>query len=101
VQLIPVDIEGHPDQYLILNALHCIRCIDEQVSRIQLWTQEDGVPHKVGQYLSVRDMRIDKSKVGDAKVLRPEGWTSALIVSEGIKAALDHMNATGTKFAEV
>jgi len=101
VQLIPVDIEGHPDQYLILNALHRIRCIDEQASRIQLWTHEDGVPHKVGQYLTVRDMRIDKAKVGDAKVLRPEGWPSTLIVSEEIKAALERMKATGTKFAEV
>lgn len=101
VQLIPVDIEGHPDQYLILNVLHRLRCIDEQSSRIQLWTHEHGVPHKVGQYLSVRDMRIDKTKVGDAKLLRPEGWASTLIISEEIKTALERMQATGTKFAEV
>jgi len=101
VQLLHVDIEGHPDQYLILNTLHRIRCIDEQASRIQLWTHEDGVPHKVGQYLAVRDMRIEKAKVGPTKVLRPEGWASALIVAEEIKLALERMNATGTKFTEV
>jgi hypothetical protein len=101
VQLIPVDVEGHPDQYLILVATRLIRCIDEKASRIELWTHEDGVPHKVGQYSSVRDMRIDKAKVGSARVFRCEGWTGTLIVSEEIKDALDRMGATGTRFEEV
>jgi hypothetical protein len=39
-------------------ATRLIRCIDEKASRIELWTHEDGVPHKVGQYSSVRDMRF-------------------------------------------
>lgn len=101
VQLIPVDVEGQPDQYLILVATRLIRCIDEQASQIELWTHEDGVPHKVGQYFSVRDLRIDKSKVGSAHVFRLEGWTGALIVSEEIMDALERMGATGTRFEEV
>ncbi|WP_225410791.1 imm11 family protein [Stigmatella hybrida] len=101
VQLLPVDVEGHPDQYLILVATRRIRCIDEQASRIELWTHEDGVPHKVGQYSSVRDMRIDKAKVGSAQVFRCEGWTGSLIVSREIKDALAAMGATGTRFEEV
>jgi hypothetical protein len=101
VQLIPVDVAGHPDQYLILVATRRIRCIDEQASRIDLWTHEDGVPHMVGQYFSVRDMRIDKAKVGNARVFRPEGWEVVLIVSEEIKDALERMGATGTRFEEV
>jgi hypothetical protein len=101
VQLIPVDVEGQPDQYLILVAVRLIRCIDEQASRIELWTHEDGVPSKVGQYFSVRDMRIDKAKVGGHKVFRCEGWSSPLIVSEAIKDAMDRMGTTGTRFEEV
>ena len=101
VQLIPVDVEGHPDQYLILVATRLIRCIDEKASRIRLWTHEDGVPHKVGQYASVRDLRIDKSKVGGARVFRLGGWRSSLIVSGEIKEALERMGATGTRFEEV
>ncbi len=101
VQLIPVDVEGHPDQYLILVATRLIRCIDEKASRIELWTHEDGVPEKVGQYFSVRDMRIEKAKVGSAKVFRCEGWMGPLIVSGEIKDALDRMGATGTRFEEV
>ena len=101
VQLIPVAVEGHPDEYLILVATRLIRCIDEKASRIRLWTQEDGVPHKVGQYASVRELRIDKAKVGSAKVFRLEGWRSSLIVSEEIKDTLEGMGATGTRFEEV
>jgi hypothetical protein len=101
VQLLPVDIEGQPDQYLILVATRLIHCIDEQASRIRLWTHEDGLPHKVGQYASVRDMRIDPSKVGDAKVFRAQGWPGPLIISGDIKEALERASITGVKFEEV
>ncbi|HLL05716.1 MAG TPA: DUF1629 domain-containing protein [Myxococcaceae bacterium] len=101
VQLLPVDVDGHPDQYLILVATRLIRCIDEKASRIQLWTHENGIPDKVGQYFSVRDMRIDKDRVGSALVFRCEGWTGPLIVAGEIKDALERMGATGTRFEEV
>ena len=101
VQIIPVDVEGQPDQYLLLVATRLIRCIDEAASRIRLWTHEDGLPDMVGQYASVRDLRIDRAKVGDAKVLRPEGWDVTLVVSEDIKDALERIGATGAKFEEV
>jgi len=101
VQLIPVDVEGHPDQYLILVATRLIRCIDEKASRIRLWTHENGIPEMVGQYASVRDMRIDRAQVGSAKVFRPEGWTVSLIVAGEIHDALERMGATGTRFEEV
>jgi hypothetical protein len=101
VQLLPVDVEGQPDQYLILVATRLIRCIDEKASRIQLWTHEAGIPDMVGRYFSVRDLRIDKAKVGSAKVFRCEGWTGPLIVSGVLKDALEHMGATGTRLEEV
>jgi hypothetical protein len=101
VQLLPVDVEGQPDQYRILVATRIIRCIDENASRIRRWTPENGIPELVGQYASVRDMRIDKSKVGSAQVFRCEGWTGPLIVSGEIHDALERMGATGTRFEEV
>jgi hypothetical protein len=56
-----------------------------------------------GQYLVfvATHLRIDKSKVGNAKVFRPEGWPTALIVAEEIKDALEAMGATGTRCQEV
>jgi hypothetical protein len=101
VQLLPVDVEGQPDQYLILVATRLVRCIDEKASRIQRWTHEDGLPDMVGQYASVRDLRIDRALVGNAQVFRPEGWMVSLIVSGEIHDALVRMGATGTRFEEV
>lgn len=101
VQLLSVHIEGHPDQYLMLVVTRLIRCIDEQATRIRRWTHEDGLPDMVGQYASVRNLRIDKTKVGEARIFRPEGFHVALIVSEEIKDALERVGATGTRFEEV
>lgn len=101
VQLLPVDIEGQPDQYLILVATKSIRCIDENASKVQFWQPADGLPEMVGKYYAVDRMRIDRAQVGDAKVFRPQGWETALVVSGDIKEALERMGATGTKFAEV
>jgi len=100
-QLLPVDVEGQPDQYLILVATRLIRCIDEKASRIRLWTHEDGLPDMVGQYASVRDLRIDKARTGSAQVFRLEGWIVSLLVSGEIKDAMERIGATGTRFEEV
>jgi len=101
VQLIPVDIEGQPDQYLVMVATRLIRCIDEAASEVSFWTPEHGVPEKVGQYMGVDRLRIDKARVGNARVFRPEGWEVALIVSEEIKDAMERVGATGSRFEEV
>lgn len=101
VQLIPADIEGYPEQYLVLVATRLLRCIDEQASEVSFWMPEHGVPEKVGQYMGVDRLRIDKAKVSNAKVFRLQGWEVALIVSEEIKDAMEAMGATGTRFQEV
>ncbi|MFL5346183.1 MAG: imm11 family protein [Hyalangium sp.] len=101
VQIIPADIEDQPDPYLILVATRLIRCIDEEASKVRFWTPEHGVPDKVGHYIAVDRLRIDKRKVGNATVFRPEGWSSTLIVSGEVKDALERMGATGTRFEEV
>jgi hypothetical protein len=102
VQTLPVEIEGQPEQFCILVATRLIRCIDERASRyVEIWQPEDGRPEKVGLYRDVRGLRIDPSKVGDAKVFRTWGWSIALIVREDVKDALERMGATGMRFQEV
>lgn len=102
VQLIPVNIQGQPDQYLILVATKLIRCIDDAASEeVRYWKPEDGQPERVGDYKSVMGMRIDPTKVGDAKVFRTAGYDIALIVSEDIKQALEHAKTRGAKFTAV
>ncbi|NVJ09607.1 hypothetical protein HUW63_30830 [Myxococcus sp. AM001] len=102
VQFIPVDIQGAPDQYLILVATKRFRCIDDQASEeVRYWKPEHGQPERVGDYKVVYGMRIDTTKVGDAKVFRTEGWDIALIVAEEIKQALERLQATGVRFTPV
>ncbi|MCP3099265.1 hypothetical protein LZ198_10320 [Myxococcus sp. K15C18031901] len=101
VQLLPVDIPGHPDQYLMLVATKLVRCIDDAASKeVRYWTPEDGRPEKLGTYRSVVDLRIDPSRVGDAKVFRTWGWSIALIVSEELKTSIERAEVTGATFEE-
>ncbi|WP_164017459.1 imm11 family protein [Pyxidicoccus trucidator] len=102
VQFIPVDVQGEPDQYLILVATKLIRCIDDAASEeVRYWKPEHGQPERVGDYKSVSGLRIDPTKPGEAKVFRTRGWNLALIVSEDIKVALERAKTTGATFTEV
>ncbi|AKF84451.1 hypothetical protein SAMN05443572_114108 [Myxococcus fulvus] len=101
VQLLPVGIEGQPEQYCILVATRLVDCLDEAASRVRRWEPEDGLPEKVGQYSSVRDLRVDAARVGDAVLFRVKGWPGPLIVSEDLKRALEDVKATGLQFLPV
>jgi len=102
VQLVPVEIDSQPGAYRILVATRLVRCIDDSASEeVRYWKPEDGRPEKVGKYRAVSGMRIDPTKVGDAKVFRTWGWTIALVVAEDIKEALERAGVTGAKFEEV
>ncbi|HZI10464.1 MAG TPA: DUF1629 domain-containing protein [Myxococcus sp.] len=102
VQLSPVQVEGQPEPYFLVNAMRLVKCIDDSAcKRVLYWTPEDGRPEKTGTYRNVVGLRIDKSKVGGAKVFRTWGWSIALIVSEDLKEALERTGATGMKFTEV
>lgn len=102
VQLFPVEVEGQPEPYFLLNATRVVKCIDDSASEeVQYWKPEDGRPEKTGTYRSVMGLRIDKSKPGDVKVFRTWGWSIVLIISEDIKDALERTGATGMKFTEV
>ncbi|MCP3100591.1 hypothetical protein LZ198_17105 [Myxococcus sp. K15C18031901] len=102
VQLLPVAVQGSPDEYQILVATKLIRCIDDAATEeVLYWKPEDERPDKLGEYRSVYGMRIDPTKVGRAKVFRTWGWDIALIVSDDIKRALEDAHVTGTRFEEV
>jgi hypothetical protein len=102
VQLFPVEVESRPEPYFLVNVARQVKCIDDEASEeVHYWTPEDGRPDKVGQYQAVYGMRIDPSKVGDARVFRPWGYRVTLLVSEDVKEALERTGATGLRFTEV
>lgn len=102
IQLIPVEIDSHPDQYCLMNVTRIVKCIDDaRCTEVEYWKPEDGRPEKTGTYRGVIGLKIDPSKVGDARIFRPWGWEIALIVSEEIKEALERAGVTGMKFEQV
>ncbi|WP_257460115.1 imm11 family protein [Archangium lipolyticum] len=102
IQFIPVEVVGQTAPYFIANVLRIIPCIDDaRCERVEYWKPEDGAPDRVGDYRLVRGLRIDTSKVGDADIFRPNGWSSVLLVSERLKQALDDPRLGGIRFTEV
>jgi hypothetical protein len=102
VQLFQVDIAAQPEPYFLINTLRSIRCIDDaRCEEVQYWLPEDERPEKTGTYRSVAGMRIDPSRVGDARIFRPWGWNVVLIVREDVKQAIERLGSTGPHFEEV
>ncbi|HZH75137.1 MAG TPA: DUF1629 domain-containing protein [Archangium sp.] len=102
VQIFPVDVDSRPEPFFLINVARTVKCIDDEASEeVQYWSLEDGQPERIGEYRAVYGMRIDPSKVGDAKVFRPWGWRVVIIVAEDVKEALERTGATGMEFKEV
>ena len=101
VQLLPARVEGQTESWFILNILRIIRCIDDaRCGEVGYWKPEDGQPEKAGQYSYVHGLRVDPTKVGDARIFRTWGWRVAIIVSDTLKQALEQDGITGMKYVE-
>lgn len=48
VQLIPVYVEGRPEEYRLLNVTAIADCLDAKASQVAYWTEADGVQELVG-----------------------------------------------------
>jgi hypothetical protein len=102
VQLYPAEVDSRSEPYFLVNVARLVKCIDEAAcAEVRYWEPDDGRPDKLGQYRAVYGMRIDPAKVGDAKVFRPWGYPSALLVAEEVKEALERTGASGLEFREV
>jgi hypothetical protein len=77
-------------------------CLDEKRSEFTKWTKNDHRADLAGQYRMVTRLRILTEQVPrDAHFFRVEGWRIALIVSEGVKEAMERVGCLGAKFVEV
>jgi hypothetical protein len=102
VQLFLVEVEGEAAPYYLLNVAREVRCIDDAAcAEVQRYTPEDEEPERVGEYRSVSGLRIDTSKVGDARVFRLWGWHPPIIIAGDIKEALERTGIVGARFDEV
>jgi hypothetical protein len=81
VELIPASLQGFEEPYWIVNALRCVDCIDEYRTMGTRYTRDSPRPDKEGHYDNVRDLVLRKEAIEGLNVLRPDRFTSALIVS--------------------
>ncbi|WLQ13301.1 hypothetical protein O5O45_26620 [Hahella aquimaris] len=89
-QLIPIEVDGLNGQWVVMNFLQCIDCLDKEKSIVELWKEEDGVPHKVGQYYAVPVLVVDPNKVSpEVKAFRIQNWEGLLFVDQVIKECLE------------
>ncbi|WNG22929.1 hypothetical protein F0U62_01975 [Cystobacter fuscus] len=102
VQLFPVEVQGQAETFFLLNVARTVRCIDDVAcEEVQLYTPADGRLDRVGEYHSVSGLRIDKAKVGEARVFRLWGWHPPIIVDGEVKEALERTGIVGGRFDEV
>jgi hypothetical protein len=101
VQRIPVSVESTGQPYEILNILSEVRCLNEERSVYQRWTEADGRPDKVGQYRGVNPIVLDAGRAAGHHIFRLGGWKVIVIVSEQMKRVLEGINTTGIQLAKV
>lgn len=101
VQCIPVSISGQSGM-MVLNALRFICCVDERHSEFLKWTIHDHRADLAGQYRQVTKLVLDRNAIpSDAHFFRIKDWEIALIVSETLKDAMEHVGCYGAKFIEL
>ncbi|WP_223759006.1 imm11 family protein [Myxococcus sp. RHSTA-1-4] len=102
VQLFPVTVEGESAPFFIVNAVKAADCIDEaNCEEVHRYDQDDPYPERRGAYRWIYGLRVDPAKTDGARVFRPKRFTTALIVSEDIKDALESVGSLGVSFERV
>jgi hypothetical protein len=101
VQCLPAEVAGQSGM-VVLNALRVVRCIDDTRSEFIKWTEEDNRPDRMGGYRQVTKLVLLPGSIpADANFFRVKGWLVALVVSEGIKNAMERAGCLGAKFYEL
>lgn len=101
IQRFPVKVEAMEQEYEIINFVSRIRCIDEERSILDWWTEEYGRPDLLGKALTIVKLVVDPSRIGVAQMFRLEESNIAIIVSDVVKQALEDARVSGIRFREV
>ena len=101
VQRLPASIEGEHG-YEVLHCTRLVECLDERRTEFTKWTKDDFRPDRAGHYHIVRGLTVDPARIpSDAHFFRIARWAVALIVSEELKAAMEHAGCLGARFDDV
>ncbi len=98
IQRIPIKVIGHDEPFEVMNVIARLDCIDRSVTKIRMWTEEDGFPELVGKYKAVEWLKVDPSKVGGSHIFLIEKWTVAMVVSDVLRESLVSTHVTAISF---
>jgi len=97
IQLIPVEVHGSKERYLILNVTTRGDFLDKLRSGITYRNPQDkDTPQE--RYWSVGPLVIDDRKAQGHHLFRIRGWEPPLILSEVVKSVLEDMGVKGIGF---
>lgn len=101
LESLPVNVAGQSGM-MVLNAVRVLKCLDEERSEFMKWTKQDHRADLAGHFRQVTKLILAPDSVpAEAHLFRIEGWLVALIVSEAVKEAMEHVGCLGARFIEL
>ena len=101
MQAVDAVIDDDDKDFVILNAVKLIDCIDESRSMTEPLLEEQIRAGWQLRYRSVALIHLNYEQIGDADFFRLSEWPMALIASDRIVRVLQGFEASGVRWEEV
>ena len=101
VEFFAVDVPASKGEYLILNALRRLACLDEERSDFTRWGPDDNRPDRLGRYKMISEIHLDPSRIGRRHIFRLRDATFFLFASDVLKDAIHDIPHLGVEFRSV
>jgi hypothetical protein len=101
VQRVKVVVGNAGSCYEALNIVRVVKAVDENLSEISWRMRSDPSGRSTRSYAGIGRLVLDRASITDAKIFRLKDWELPLIVSEGVKDALENNHTTGIAFKEI
>lgn len=98
IQPVDVVIAEADTDFVVLNALKLIECLDESRSVTTSLLDRDRAHGRTGKYSMVARVHLRYDRVGDAQLFRLTEWPMALMASERVVEVLEEFAATGVRW---
>lgn len=98
-EFIPVQVEGRPPGYVILNVLRSEDCVDEEASELMVWKETDHRPELAGQYRQVTKLVL-KQGLRLPPIFRLAKFDVMLFVSNSVAALFKCHRLSGVVLEE-
>lgn len=99
LEFIPIKAGG--EEYLILNILHCIECLDLEQSHVTRYSEPYDDPETLGKIEGLTNTKIKPEWVGGHHIFRLAEYPIVIVISKELRKQLEANKFTGMKFKRV